>query len=248
MSLGLSSKTPLKKSYLVGVSGFTFVQSRSSKRRAVWANPQRDPEMITLLSGVPRPWPRAEATDSVPEVCMPLTPKVLSLKHALRWDFRRRGIWEVRPFDSETSGRPHFGSRINKGSTRACAKTPALTTRRFPYPAPSTQAVTGVSPKIEPHQETAKTPLSESSPRWEQLFLSSIFQTARSLHCALSQPLPGPGLGREDQHTGLLGRMPALQSEKAAGLRAETALAPAGHTLRTRNQRNERPARASPVS
>lgn len=174
-------------------------------------------EMITLLSRMPRPWPRAEATDSAPEVSTLLTPKVLSVKHALRWDFRRRGIWEVRPFDSETSGRPCFGSRINKGSTRACAKT-ALNTRSSPYPAPGTQAVTGVSPKIEPRQETAKTPLSESSPRWAQLFLSSIFQTARSLHCALSQPLPGPGLGREDQHTGLLGRMLAEQISESIRL------------------------------
>ena len=40
-----------------------------------------------------RPWPRAEATDSAPEVSTLLTPKVLSLKHALRWDFQRRG-WD----------------------------------------------------------------------------------------------------------------------------------------------------------
>lgn len=194
MSLGLSPKTPLKKSYLVGVSGFIFVQSRSLQRLAVWANPQRDPGDDHPPEQDARPWPRAEATDSAPEVSTLLTPKVLSLKHALRWDFQRRGIWEVRPFDSETSERPCFGSRINKGSTRACAKI-ALSTRSSPYPAPGTQAVTGVSPKIEPRQETAKTPLSESSPRWVQLFLSSIFQTVRSLHCALSQPLPGPGLG-----------------------------------------------------
>ena len=42
---GLSEegKKKKKKSCVAGVTGFTFIQSRSSQRRAVWANPQRDP-------------------------------------------------------------------------------------------------------------------------------------------------------------------------------------------------------------
>lgn len=44
-------------------------------------------------------------------------------------------------------------------------------------------------------------PLGDSSPRWVQLFLSSLFQTARSLDRTLPQPLPGsgPGPGGEAQ-------------------------------------------------
>ena len=39
----LSEEGKKKKSCVAGVTGFTFIQSRSSQRRAVWANPQREP-------------------------------------------------------------------------------------------------------------------------------------------------------------------------------------------------------------
>lgn len=94
---------------------------------------------------------------------------------------------------------PWVLDRVEQG--RARAKTPALTTRPSLNQPPSPGLSTGVSPKIEPLPEKAEVPLSDSSPRWVQLFLSSLFQTARSLDRTLPQPLPGssPGPGGEAQ-------------------------------------------------